>query len=263
LHSSMSLYVIGSLERAKGIKPQHISFLKRTIPIMESVVNALDDTIDESLEKEDRFMVIVTIAFGFLSLFSKVYDFQKRQPSDFVKVVVGKKLMVEKLLNKIVSDLLVLTQIPGEEKRAEIKIMRAKTEKEEIKHAVSANGLRSRGIDVYSDFIGVLLGPNENYFKSIRNVRFLELVRCDIEDISHDIRLNNPSPVSALYRKYYKKSPATFKNRVMAIANLGIENTLSSLEAMKDSGMGDASCYLKDKAEREFKAIKTSLNKFK
>ena len=181
--------------RYKHPKEKNIQKIENIIISLDTVISALDDTVDILIEdKKEKWEREVTKIINFLYIMSelnRVFPDLRYQ-----------KLLIDTILNFIIS----LTQIPSLEKEYSDKITQASTQEEEEKFAIECLKKRAKDIDIFIELLILYLNIDKEYAltltKTIKIYRALELFSKDYFDISIDIESKSNTPAVALFKKY-------------------------------------------------------------
>ncbi|RLJ04386.1 MAG: hypothetical protein DRP18_04770 [Candidatus Aenigmatarchaeota archaeon] len=216
------------------------------LKLEELIFWTIDDVVDREFQKNSKLTYYNEIVkfVSFILLLEAVFKYQLTHKKNFVAKIIGKPLLVEKLLFSIYENLPALIYIPHKEKLIEKMIEKETNEKEVIKLAFKNQWNRSQNLQIYLGTVESLVGIKINK-KPFMLFRSLQLIREDLEEIKKDKKNKTNNIFNILMKKY--------KNRKT------VEKTISKIidEIKKDfkKGTDKNTEFLIKKAENEYKRV--------
>ena len=173
------------------------------LKLEELIFWSIDDVVDREFQGNSKLTYYNEIVkfVSFILLLEAVFKYQLTHKKNFMAKIIGKPLLVEKLLFSIYENLPALIYIPHKEKLIEEKIKKETNEKEVIKLAFKNQWNRSQNLQIYLGTVESLLGIKINK-KPFMLFRSLQLIREDLEEIKKDKKNKTNNIFNILMKKY-------------------------------------------------------------
>jgi len=230
-HPLFSRHVLKTYGLAFG-KIDHIAPI---IVTLESVVHGIDDYVDtQNQSYEKSFSDLANIVIGLFGIVLSLSSKQQKDFSDNLISFFNKKTKTERVLEAFKEALIDLTWTPFVE-RDTIKILEAKTEKEEYELAMKNLEKRTKGTTkTFTEPISILLGVNKNDAKSIAELvwmlRIMQMFYKDILDIKSDLK-NKDYKAPSVWSIKYKGDE--FKKRIKCLLEIYYSRSFENGKKLK------------------------------
>lgn len=225
-HPLFSKDVLKAYELAIG-NTENVSPILITL---ESVIHGIDDYVDvQNQSYKKAFSDVANIIIGLFGVLVYISIHQQRDFLDNISSMFKKKTKTEMILKALKESLVDLTWTPFVEKNV-IKILNAKSEKEEYELAIENLETRTRGTTrTLTEPIKILSNLNFKDASAIAELiwilRVKQMLHKDILDIKTDLK-NKDYKAPSLWAKRYKFKAKEFNKRVRYLNELYYSKSL-------------------------------------